>query len=173
MKIAAVETTRYRFPFEPPLRAAWDPVPRTHQDATLVCVVADDGTRGYASGDALPDAELLERLLAGVDPLRTEVVREVCETVDFHGGRPWTLEVAVWDLVGRALGLPLWRLLGGRNESLVAYASSAEDETKLRAAAREATRKAVGMCVEGRPPEAVRRLVDERDTLTNPFYGGD
>ena len=62
----------------------------------------------------------------GVDPFRTEVVREVCETVDFHGGRPWTLEVAVWDLVGRALGEPLWRLLGGRSESLVAYASSAE-----------------------------------------------
>ena len=123
MRIAAVETTRYRFPFDPPLRAAWDPVPRTHQDATLVCVVADDGSRGYASGDALPDAELLGRLLAGVDPFRTEAVREVCETADFHGGRPWTLEVAVWDLVGRALGQPLWRLLGGRSESLVAYAT--------------------------------------------------
>ena len=38
MRIAAVETRRYRFPLEPPLRAAWDPVPRTHQEATLVCV---------------------------------------------------------------------------------------------------------------------------------------
>ena len=126
MRIAAIETRRYRFPLEPPLRAAWDPQPRMHQDATLVCVVADDGARGYASGDARPDAAALERLLAGVDPFRTEVVREVCETVDFHGGRPWTLEVAVWDLVGRALGQPLWRILGGRSEALVAYASSAE-----------------------------------------------
>ena len=56
VRIAAIETRRYRFPLEPPLRAAWDPQPRTHQDATLVCVVADDGARGYASGDALPDA---------------------------------------------------------------------------------------------------------------------
>jgi D-galactarolactone cycloisomerase len=139
VKIAAVETTRYRFPLDPPLRAAWDPQPRTHQDATLVCVVADDGSRGYASGDALPDAGALQGLLVGVDPFRTEVVREVCETVDFHGGRPWTLEVAVWDLVGRALGQPLWRLLGGRSESLVAYASSAEpappDERARRCAA--------------------------------------
>jgi L-alanine-DL-glutamate epimerase-like enolase superfamily enzyme len=46
--------------------------------------------------------------------------------VDFHGGRPWTVEVAVWDLVGKALGQPLWRLLGGRSERLVAYASSGE-----------------------------------------------
>ncbi len=89
-------------------------------------VSTDEGVRGCASGDALPDAALLERLVVGLDPFRTEVVRELCETVDFHGGRPWTLEVAVWDVVGRALGEPLWRLLGGRSESLVAYASNAE-----------------------------------------------
>ncbi len=126
MKIARVETRQYRFALDPPLVAAWDPRPRTHQDATVVIVTADSGERGCASGDALPDAALLADLLVGVDPFRTEVVREVCETVDFHGGRPWTLEVAVWDLVGRALGEPLWRLLGGRSEALVAYASSAE-----------------------------------------------
>ena len=74
----------------------------------------------------MPDAALLERLLVGVDPMRTEAVREVFETVDFHGGRPWTVEVAIWDLVGRLLGQPLWRLLGGRSERLIAYASTAE-----------------------------------------------
>jgi D-galactarolactone cycloisomerase len=126
VRIASVETRTYRFGLDPPLHAAWDPEPRAHQDATLVLVTTDDGVRGCASGDALPDAAVLERLLQGVDPFRTEVVREVCETVDFHGSRPWTLEVAVWDAVGRALGQPLWRLLGGRSESLIAYASNAE-----------------------------------------------
>jgi L-alanine-DL-glutamate epimerase-like enolase superfamily enzyme len=91
-----------------------------------VIVRADDGTAGYASGDELPDAALLERLLVGLDPRRTEVVRELVETVDFHGGRGWILEVAVWDLVGRALDTPLWQLLGGRSDSLLAYASSGE-----------------------------------------------
>jgi D-galactarolactone cycloisomerase len=126
VRIASVETRKYRFELDPPLHAAWDPEPRTHQDATLVLVTTDDGVRGCASGDALPDAAVLERLLRGVDPFRTEVVREVCETVDFHGGRTWTLEVAVWDVVGRALHQPVWRLLGGRSESLIAYASNAE-----------------------------------------------
>jgi L-alanine-DL-glutamate epimerase-like enolase superfamily enzyme len=126
VKITAVETRRYRFPLDPPFRAAWDPVPRTHVDATLVGVHTDEGVSGWASGDALPDAALLERLVKGLDPLRTEVVREVCETVDFHGGRPWTLEVAVWDLAGKALGEPLWRLLGGRSERILAYASTGE-----------------------------------------------
>ena len=47
---------------------------------------------------------MLERFLVGLDPLRTEAVREICETVDFHGGRPWTAECAIWDLAGRAAG---------------------------------------------------------------------
>src|SRR5438132_2852919 len=126
MRISGIETRHYAFPFEPPLRVARDPEPRTRQEATVVIVRTDEGLEGYASGDALPDRELLERLLVGVDPLRTEVVHEVCETVDFHHGRPWTLEAAVWALAGRALETPCWRLLGGRSERLLAYASSAE-----------------------------------------------
>jgi L-alanine-DL-glutamate epimerase-like enolase superfamily enzyme len=138
VRISSIETRRYAFPLDPPFRAAWDPVPRERLEATLVAVHTDEGLTGYASGDALPDAPLLGRLLTGIDPLRTETVREICETVDFHGGRPWTAEVAVWDLVGKALGQPLWRLLGGRSERLVAYASSGErlpaDERARRAA---------------------------------------
>jgi D-galactarolactone cycloisomerase len=126
MRIARVEARRYVYPLDPPLRVAWDPIPRAQQEATIVIVTSDEGVQGCASGDALPDRELLERLLAGVDPLRIEVVREVCETVDFHHGRPWTVEAAVWDLVGRALDVPCWQLLGGRSDRLLAYASSAE-----------------------------------------------
>lgn len=126
MRIASIETQQYRYPLDPPFAAAWDPVPREHQDATLVIVRSDDGVEGYASGDALPDRELLQRLLLGVDPTRADVVHRICETVDFHHGRNWTLEVAVWDLVGRAHDQPLWRLLGGSGESLLAYASSGE-----------------------------------------------
>jgi D-galactarolactone cycloisomerase len=148
MRIASIETRRYRFPLDPPFVPAWDPIPREHHHATIVIVRSDDGAEGYASGDALPDQELLARFVVGLDPLRTEVVREICETVDFHGSRPWTLEVAVWDLVGKLLDQPLWRLLGGRSERLIAYASSAElvsaDERARRCVAlREAGVKAV------------------------------
>jgi D-galactarolactone cycloisomerase len=126
VRIAAIETRQYRYPLDPPFSAAWDPVPRTHQDATLVIVRSDDGVEGYASGDALPDLELLRRFVVGLDPTDTEVVRKICETVDFHHGRNWTLEVAVWDLVGRALDEPVWRHLGGEQDRTLAYASSGE-----------------------------------------------
>ena len=102
-------------------------MPRTSRRRRVVLVHTDEGVTGVASGgDGLPDRELLERLLVGLDPLRTEVVREICETVDLHGGRPWAVEIAVWDAVGKALGVPLWQLLGGRSERLLAYASSGE-----------------------------------------------
>ena len=124
MRIAALETHTYRLPLDPPVLVAWDPEPRTTLTATLTSVTADDGSRGYASGAPLPDRALLERLLAGLDPLQTDAVREICRTVDFHGGRPWACEVAVWDLVGRAAGRPLHELLGGRSERITAYAST-------------------------------------------------
>ena len=49
----------------------------------------------------------------------------------------------------------------------------ANDETAVRQAARAAVRKAIGMCVQGRDPGAAARLVEERDSLRNPFYGGE
>jgi len=125
-RIAGIEVRRYARELDPPFRAAWDPIPRATVEDTLVIVRSEDGVAGYASGDALPDVALLERLLVGVDPMRTEAVREILETVDFHGGRPWTVEVAIWDLVGRLVGQPLWRLLGGRSERLLAYVSTGE-----------------------------------------------
>jgi len=139
LRIAAVEVRRYAVELDPPFVAAWDPVPRRRVESAIVVVRSEDGLEGYASGGEAPDAALLERLLVGLDARRTEAVRELCETVDPHGGRPWTAEVATWDLVGRALGEPLWRLLGGRGERLLAYASSGElvepDERARRVAA--------------------------------------
>ncbi|HSC04754.1 MAG TPA: formaldehyde-activating enzyme [Solirubrobacteraceae bacterium] len=48
----------------------------------------------------------------------------------------------------------------------------ASDETAVRGAARIATRRAIGVAVEGRDEDAARDLVARRDSLTSPFYGG-
>jgi formaldehyde-activating enzyme len=49
----------------------------------------------------------------------------------------------------------------------------AQDETAVRTASRAATRKALGVCVEGRDPTAAAALVERRESLRNPFYGGE
>jgi D-galactarolactone cycloisomerase len=126
LKIISIETRVYRYPLDPPFVAAWDPEPRTHQDATIVVVTTDDGNEGYASGDAVPDRELVERLLIGVEASETETVHEILETVDLHHGRNWIVEVAVWDLLARAKDEPLWRMLGADRDRIAAYASSGE-----------------------------------------------
>lgn len=126
VRIAAVEKRRYSLPLDPPFRAAWDPLHRRRIDATIVIVRSDDGLEGYGSGDHAPPVDLLERILVGVDPFETEQVHELCEAVTFHGLRAWTAEIACWDLVGRALDQPLWKLLGGDRDRLQAYASTGE-----------------------------------------------
>jgi hypothetical protein len=49
----------------------------------------------------------------------------------------------------------------------------ADDETAVRLASRAATLKGVRTAAQGRDPEAARALVDRRDSLASPFYGGD
>ena len=49
---------------------------------------------------------------------------------------------------------------------------AATDETAVRLANRAAVRKAMGVCVEGRDPGAAADLVERRDTVRSPFYGG-
>jgi D-galactarolactone cycloisomerase len=144
VKIVSIETRRYRYPLDPPFTAAWDPVPRTHQDATIVIVRSDVGLEGYASGDDVPDRELLERLLIGCDVSDTDAVHGIVETVDFHHARNWIVEVAVWDLLCRARGEPLWRLLGGERDRILAYASSGE-----LVAAEERVRRCVALHAAG------------------------
>jgi 5,6,7,8-tetrahydromethanopterin hydro-lyase len=52
------------------------------------------------------------------------------------------------------------------------FDEAAHDETAVRQSSRAAVRKAIGVAVEGRDPEAARALVERRDSITSPFYSG-
>ncbi|MCA1735761.1 MAG: mandelate racemase/muconate lactonizing enzyme family protein [Actinobacteria bacterium] len=126
MKITSLEERIYRVPLEPPFGASWDPVPRRTFSETIVVVTTDDGIRGCCGGAQAPDLDLLERHLVGVDATDADKVWNICASVDFHGGRNWTVEVAVWDLIAKAADLPLWQLLGGESDTYKVYQSTGE-----------------------------------------------
>jgi len=148
MKITAIRLDRMRRPLDPPFRAAWDPVPRRHFDATLVRVETDEGVTGYGSGDTMDRFEAFEDLFVGHDPL--QITRHVAalETIGFHAGRYWPLEAALWDIIGQVAGLPVAVLFGGARQAVPAYASFGElrgpqERAEAAVAAREAGFRAV------------------------------
>lgn len=126
MKITAIRLTRMNLPLDPPFNAAWDPTPRRDFPATLVTVETDAGIVGVGSGDTMDGFEAYEHLFLGTDPLQIlNQVRRI-ETINFHGGRYWPLEAAIWDIIGQVAGLPVSVLFGGARDRLPAYASCGE-----------------------------------------------
>ena len=126
MKITAIRLDRMRLPLSPPFLAAWDPVPRRHFDATLVRVETDEGITGYGSGDTMDGFAAYQDLFLGRDPRQIAGHVKVIETINFHAGRYWPLEAALWDIIGKASGQPVSALFGGALQRIPAYASFGE-----------------------------------------------
>jgi L-alanine-DL-glutamate epimerase-like enolase superfamily enzyme len=123
MRISGIRLERLVMPLDPPFDAAWDPVPRRSFAATIVRVETDEGVVGIGSGDTMDGFEAFEHLFIGSDPLAIARQVRVLETIDFHAGRYWPLEVALWDIIGQVAGLPVATLFGGASEGIPAYAS--------------------------------------------------
>ncbi len=124
MKITKIAITHHRLPLDPPFRASWDTRPRTHFDATITRVETDADLTGIGSGDMMVGFEGHEHLFIGQDPMQLERHYRVINNIQFHYGRCWPLDLALWDLAGKITGQPVWRLLGGLNSRVRAYASS-------------------------------------------------
>ena len=103
---------------------------------TLIAVHTDEGLTGWGSAftnDALVNGALgvLEPLFSGENPLEPERVSEKFHANTFWLGRGGSIthtisgiDIALWDLLGKATGQPVGRLLGGRYRDRVRpYAS--------------------------------------------------
>ena len=123
-RIASIRITHHRLALDPPFHASWDTRPRVRFDATIVRVVTDTGLEGCASGDLMVGFAGHEELFVGRDALALERHYRVLSHIDFHYGRCWPLDLALWDLAGKITGQPCWRLLGGLSNRVRAYASS-------------------------------------------------
>jgi D-galactarolactone cycloisomerase len=95
----------------------------------LIEVVTEEGLRGYGEAFgggnvALVNKTIVEQaigpLIRGMDPLDREVIwHKVYNLLRDHGQKGMALQalsgvdIALWDIAGKALGLPLYKLLGG------------------------------------------------------------
>ncbi|HEY3784897.1 MAG TPA: mandelate racemase/muconate lactonizing enzyme family protein [Steroidobacteraceae bacterium] len=123
-RIASIHVSHHRLGFEPAFHPSWDTRPRTHFDATIVRVMTDTGLMGYGSGDLMVGFQGQEALFVGQDALALERHYRTLSNIDFHYGRCWPLDLALWDLAGKITAQPCWKLLGGLSSRVRAYASS-------------------------------------------------
>ena len=104
--------------------------PNTHQSlinqsANIVTIETEGGLIGIGEGGEPSTMEQCAGLLIGEDPFRIEHLWQTMERSYFYpAGREKThslgaLDVALWDLKGKALGLPVWQLLGGKSRDYV------------------------------------------------------
>lgn len=139
MKIARIETYLLKSPLERPFAYSQGWV--TGRSTTLVRVVTDTGIEGWGEtfsvGLQPPEISAavidsaLKPLLIDQDPLATDVLWDTLyvRTRDFGRkgvvlGAISAIDIALWDIRGKAAGLPVWRLLGGAfRERVQCYAT--------------------------------------------------
>ncbi|MBV8295357.1 MAG: mandelate racemase/muconate lactonizing enzyme family protein [Acidimicrobiia bacterium] len=158
MIIAGIETLPLRIPFKPGTRSAasaWGPKDLAAVDSLLVKVTTDQGCEGWGEAfgfTATPVTqraidELITPLCVGQDATHIiPLMRDVQEKLHVFGrGGPLSLawsavDIALWDIAGKAAGAPLHRLLGGGAADLVCYASldAYSDSALVRAGVRQA-----------------------------------
>jgi L-alanine-DL-glutamate epimerase-like enolase superfamily enzyme len=88
----------------------------------IVRVVTDDGTSGYGAVESFKPylrSHVLyyEQFIIGGDP--TDVERVMLKLRHRGAFKPWgsavsAIEMALWDLAGKAAGVPVYKLLGGK-----------------------------------------------------------
>ncbi len=110
----------------------------TKRDCVVVRITADDGTVGWGEAhhgqNPTAMAEVVQRglgsLILGADPFDTEGIwAKLCrQQVVTHGLGAGSvialsgIDIALWDLKGKLLGQPVYRLLGGGKRKIRAYA---------------------------------------------------
>ena len=113
-----------------------------HGPQTHVRIYTDQGIygQGETTDAAVGTASLVKswrRMLVGQDPLNVEAIWERIRTsgvfAGAQGGQFTTaltgVEIALWDLAGKAVGLPVYQLLGGKFRDRVRiYCDSGRDD---------------------------------------------
>ena len=143
MKIQQVKTNFVRLPLEESLVGA-PPMPGMLREFVTVQVLTDEGIEGIGittfGGKIVrvlkAAVEEFGELIKGEDPLRTEFVTGKLRAASAPCGPGGVaalaisaIDIALWDIRGKAFSVPLAKLLGGRRDRVPAYASGALTRT--------------------------------------------
>ena len=115
---------------------------RVHGYQVHVRVYTDQGITGQgeatdAAQGAVPLIRSFRRMLIGQDPLNIEAAFERIRTMGIFAGAQGGqylaalpgVEIALWDIAGKALGLPIYQLMGGQVRNRIrVYCDSGERE---------------------------------------------
>lgn len=138
MKITRVNATASSQRRDNPIRDALQTLDTSGQ--CKITVETDEGVHGVGSiyfgrVDKAPHTlahfvnEVLGPEIIGEDPFVVRGIRErLWKLTDYHGTLGLALfgiagiDIALWEIMGKALEVPVWRLLGGRGKAVPAYA---------------------------------------------------
>ncbi len=127
MKITDIQVLQLDGPqLDRPMKPAWTPGGEWQRwGGTIVKVLTDEGITGIGS-PGYTVSPLIESWikpqLVGTDPFALEQHARVFR----NAGTGWGVEIALWDIIGKACGQPLYKLWGGFRDRMPAYASFIE-----------------------------------------------
>ena len=102
-----------------------DSRPIFNQSSHIVTVETDAGLTGIGEGGSPDTVRQLAAMIVGENPFRTEHLWQVMYRGYFYPpGREkihalGALDLALWDIKGKALEVPVWQLLGGKTRDYV------------------------------------------------------
>lgn len=138
MKIARITVWRMILPLSEPYWLSGGRLKFEELDSTFIRLETNDGAAGW--GEACPWGHtylpahgegvraaigLLAPALLGEDPRALDHINRIMDvTLPGHAHAKSALDIACWDLLGQASGMPLWQLLGGGEADPVPVNSS-------------------------------------------------
>ncbi|MEN3111188.1 mandelate racemase family protein [Uliginosibacterium paludis] len=137
MKIESVSGTVFTYPSKRSVDSAGHSHPGPEKDAKLamLTITCDDGSQGHAFGPVevirkhVLDA-FFRKVMIGADPfMREQIWQDLAHWQRGSAGQLTDRALAVadqalWDLAGRKLGQPVYKLIGGYRDKVPAYGST-------------------------------------------------
>lgn len=132
MKITDLEAYLCHYPLPDTFYPTWIPgYPQSSNSCLILILKTDEGIEGYCATVGFLDeakglVSLLRPFLLNRDPFQVEDTLRMLRSASFLGYKGWFAEIALWDIIGKVTGQPIYRLLGGGPDKILAYASTGE-----------------------------------------------